>query len=167
MAKTEALAHKQNTAKFAVKGSNFNAEDDGLKLPAVSSADSLESLASTSSPAPSPTLQAKKSSDNTTGKLGSPPMLVNEDIEAARNEWLFNPPSFMIEGIKTLLIDERDLPMALAFFNIIVTTLPAAAAVFYLQSHVFGLIYVVTNLITYQERFILGAAALISSFTPP
>ncbi|EKX47855.1 hypothetical protein GUITHDRAFT_69166 [Guillardia theta CCMP2712] len=62
----------------------------------------------------------------------------------------------MIEGIKTLLIDERDLPMALAFFNIIVTTLPAAAAVFYLQSHVFGLLYVVTNLITYQERFILG-----------
>merc|ERR1712166_768259 len=80
---------------------------------------------------------------------------VNRDINAQRNEYLFEPPA-LSRWLDTAIQDPRDKPIACLFFNISVMTLPAAAVVFYLQSWKVGLVYLVLNLLTFQERFILG-----------
>ena len=80
------------------------------------------------------------------------------DISAARMEYYFKPPSFLIPWLTTLIKDKRDLPILYMLLNIGLTTLPAAAAVFSFcrGSHVLGFSYWITNTVLFQERFLLG-----------
>lgn len=82
--------------------------------------------------------------------------LVSKDINATRNEYLFETPAFITKWLLTAIVDVRDLPITFLFFNITCMTIPAAALIFYLNDWRIGLLYFVTNLLTFQERFILG-----------
>jgi len=82
--------------------------------------------------------------------------LVSKDINATRNEYLFSTPAVITRWLHNAVNDPRDLPIAFLFFNVTLITLPAAAAVFYIADWRVGLLYFVTNLLTFQERFILG-----------
>lgn len=82
--------------------------------------------------------------------------LKNTDLTAKRNEWYFNPPSFLDKELRKLVANERDLPLLYTFFNITFMTLPAALLVFYFQSNTVGFIYYLANTLLFQERFILA-----------
>lgn len=73
--------------------------------------------------------------------------LAHLDLQAVRHEYLFGLPSSLASRLTGLLRDKRDLPLALAFMNMLVMALPAAAAlhVFKVQSHAVGLAYVLVN----------------------
>jgi len=73
--------------------------------------------------------------------------LVNKDLCAVRKEYLFSLPSSMLEGLTALLRNKRDIPLALAFINMLLLAVPAAALlhVFRVQSHVVGLAYMLGN----------------------
>lgn len=73
--------------------------------------------------------------------------LVDQDLTAVRKEYLFSLPSSCLDGLAGLLKDPRDVPLALAFMNMLVLALPAAVLlhVFRVQSHAVGLAYVLLN----------------------
>ena len=71
-------------------------------------------------------------------------------------EWLLTPPRSVQRAIARLLCDERDLPIALLFVNVLCLTVPAVAAVFLARSHALGLAYLVANTALLQERFTLA-----------
>ena len=55
-----------------------------------------------------------------------------------------------------MIKDHRDLPMLYMLFNVVVTTIPAAAVVFACGSNWLGLAYWICNMALFQERFIIG-----------
>lgn len=73
--------------------------------------------------------------------------LVDQDLTAVRKEYLFSLPSSCLDGLAGLLKDPRDVPLALAFMNMLVLALPAAVLlhVFRVQSHAVGLAYFLVN----------------------
>ena len=78
------------------------------------------------------------------------------DLTAPRNEWLITPPAPVTAYLKRIIKEERDLPIAYLFLNVICMTLPAAAAVFYARSNILGLAYMLCNTLLFQERFTLA-----------
>ena len=77
------------------------------------------------------------------------------DLTAPRNEWLITPPAPVTAYLKRIIKEERDLPIAYLFLNVICMTL-AAAAVFYARSNILGLAYMLCNTLLFQERFTLA-----------
>lgn len=74
--------------------------------------------------------------------------LVNQDLSAVRNEYLFGLPGRWLNSkLADLLRDKRDVPLALAFMNMLVLAVPAAVClhVFKVQSHAVGLAYMLLN----------------------
>lgn len=73
--------------------------------------------------------------------------LAKQDLQAVRKEYLFGLPSSWCTRLAQLLRDERDVPLALAFMNMLVMTLPAAVLlhVFKVQSHAVGVAYVLIS----------------------
>ena len=67
--------------------------------------------------------------------------ILEHDMHAARNEWLLTPPKAIQGVLRALLWDERDMPLAFVFVNVLLLTLPAAVAVFSAQSHALGCLY--------------------------
>jgi hypothetical protein len=88
--------------------------------------------------------------------------LAKQDLKAVRNEYLFGLPSSWTTRLAKLLRDERDVPLALAFMNMLVMTLPAAVLlhVFKVQSHAVGLAYV---LISYALFLQVGGGSVVGS----
>jgi hypothetical protein len=80
----------------------------------------------------------------------------NVDAKAKRQEYYFRPPAMLNNLLLQSVIDHRDLPIAYLFFNICTVTMPAAALVFYMQSHLLGFVYWILNLLLFHERFILA-----------
>merc|ERR1719387_559765 len=64
----------------------------------------------------------------------------NSDLKAARNEYLWTLP-FLENTIKSLLRDERDLPLVWLQLNIVTMLLPAAVVVFWVQMNVESSLY--------------------------
>ena len=113
-------------------------------------------------------------------------VLNTHDLTAKRNEWILTPPAPVVKYLKHILKEERDLPIghglysALADFlllnwphtstcsdvrvydtayllvNVTCMTLPAAALVLYVGSNWLGFAYMLSNLLLFQERFILA-----------
>jgi hypothetical protein len=85
----------------------------------------------------------------------------NSDLTANRNEYLFSLP-FLVDKIKPLMKDERDLPLVWLQINIVTMLLPAAVLVFWVNMNVesslycflCGVAYFVL-LVVFEERFIL------------
>jgi hypothetical protein len=88
--------------------------------------------------------------------------LAKQDLQAVRKEYLFGLPSSWTTRLAQLLRDERDVPLALAFMNMLLMTLPAAVLlhVFKVQSHAVGLGYV---LISYALFLQVGGSRVVGS----
>ena len=87
--------------------------------------------------------------------------LAQQDLQAVRHEYIFGLPRSLSNRLAGLLRDERDLPLALAFMNMLVLALPAAAAlhVFKVQSHAVGLAYMLVNYALFLQASPTGLAA--------
>lgn len=82
----------------------------------------------------------------------------NVDLSAARNEFLFCMPKHVESWCLPLLQDKRDLPILYLFFNVTVTVLPAALALYCLPawSHILGPAYLAATDVLFLERFLLA-----------
>lgn len=90
--------------------------------------------------------------------------VVNADLTAPRNEYLFRTP-LLVTALTPLLKDERDVPMLCLTLNIMQIVLPGMALVYYVNltdhalplfvRHLVGVAYVLMLLLGFQERFTL------------
>ena len=80
------------------------------------------------------------------------------DLSAQRNEFHFKLPKWLEHLCLPLLQDKRDLPILYLFFNVAVTVLPAAVALYFLPawSSVLGPVYLVAIDVFFLERFLLA-----------
>eukprot|EP00802_Teleaulax_amphioxeia_P013124 Tamp_13172.p1 GENE.Tamp_13172~~Tamp_13172.p1 ORF type:complete len:390 (+),score=114.23 Tamp_13172:56-1171(+) len=98
-----------------------------------------------------------KSVDSASSGAMPPKVVYNQhDLTAKRNEWHVTPPGPLNALMKSLIKEERDLPIAYLLLNVMCMTLPAAAAVFYVGSNWLGLAYMLSNILLFQERFTLA-----------
>lgn len=83
--------------------------------------------------------------------------IVNKDMTSTRWEYYFEPPAAAKQWLLSQLKDERDAPMAYLIFDICITAVPAAVALFLAPrpSHWLGLLYVAMNTVLFLQRFIL------------
>lgn len=79
------------------------------------------------------------------------------DDRAARQEYLFTPPAPVIAFLRRSLVDQRDLPLAYLLWDMCVTTVPAAAALWAwpCRSHLVGAVYLLATYAAYLQRFML------------
>jgi len=84
--------------------------------------------------------------------------VIYTDLEKPRAEWYFNPPAVVVNWCKANVVDQRDLPIAWLFWNMVTTTVPAALLLLFVlpQSHLLGAVYFVGSFLAYLQRFILG-----------
>ena len=85
------------------------------------------------------------------------------DATAIRREFVFSPPSFLRPILRAMLADPRDEPLLYLLLNVLLTTVPAAAAVYRLTAaasgpypHLIGAAYLAVNYCTFLQRFLLG-----------
>lgn len=80
------------------------------------------------------------------------------DLLAARNEFLFRPPSCLQLQWQSLLQDQRDLPIFYLLFNVTFTVLPAAIALCALPAWtpLLGPLYLAVAYVLFLERFLLA-----------
>ena len=80
-----------------------------------------------------------------------------QDLDALRKEFLLAPPCWAGRAIASTLADQRDLPVAYLFLNILALVVPAAAAVFMLPpSHVVGATYFAAAYSSFITRFLVA-----------
>lgn len=85
------------------------------------------------------------------------------DAAAPREEFCFAPPAAWHKPLARLLEDPRDLPILYLYLNVLLTTVPAAAALFWAfppatrpLPHLLGLVYLLANYIVFLARFMLS-----------
>ena len=85
------------------------------------------------------------------------------DANALRREFVFGPPSCLRHALRSALADPRDEPLLYLLLNILLTTAPAAVAVYSLTAavsrpwaHAIGAAYLAANYATFLQRFLLG-----------
>lgn len=85
------------------------------------------------------------------------------DVDALRAEFLFAPPVRLHKPLAALLEDSRDLPILFLYLNVLLTTVPAAVALFCFfptatrpLPHWLGAAYLVANCVAYLGRFMLS-----------
>ena len=80
------------------------------------------------------------------------------DLSGQRNEFLFKMPNGLEKLCLPLLQDKRDLPILYLFFDVAVTVLPAALALYCLPawSSLLGPAYLAAIDILFLERFLLA-----------
>ena len=77
------------------------------------------------------------------------------DILGRRCEYLFRVP--VLSGrAERWLRDRRDLPILHLYLDVLLCTLPSAAAVFWWHSHALGLLHVAVNYGLFLERFLVA-----------
>lgn len=81
-----------------------------------------------------------------------------QDVSAERREFYFDLPACLANTLQPLLKDQRDLPVLSLFYNVSVTVVPAAAAVFSIPawSHLSGPAYLVCSYVLFLERYLLA-----------
>lgn len=77
------------------------------------------------------------------------------DLAAGRGEYLFKVPLLSVWAERWLR-DSRDLPVLHLYLDILLCTLPSAAAVCCWQSHALGLLHVAVNYVLFLERFLVA-----------
>mmetsp|Transcript_126889 Transcript_126889/g.353321 ORF Transcript_126889/g.353321 Transcript_126889/m.353321 type:complete len:383 (-) Transcript_126889:299-1447(-) len=90
--------------------------------------------------------------------------VVNTDLKAARNEYHFRTP-LIVTALSSLLKDPRDVPMLCLMLNIVQVVVPGLVLLYGINMYVpqlpllvrnlAGLLYVVSNVLLFQERFTL------------
>lgn len=107
--------------------------------------------------------------------LGAAPSLLHEpaaarlraaaaaDAAAPRADFLWAPPCWLHKPLASLLEDPRDLPILFLLLNVLLTTAPAAAALFALfppaarpLPHWLGAAYLLASFAAYLARFMLS-----------
>lgn len=85
------------------------------------------------------------------------------DAAAPREEFLFAPPAALHKPLAALLADPRDLPILFLYLNVLLTTAPAAAALFTAfppatrpLPHWLGAAYLLASYAAYLARFMLS-----------
>ncbi|KAI3434847.1 hypothetical protein D9Q98_002901 [Chlorella vulgaris] len=85
------------------------------------------------------------------------------DAAAARAEFLWAPPAALHKPLAGLLEDPRDLPILFLYLNVLLSTAPAVAALFWgfpaatrPLPHLLGATYLVANYVAYLGRFMLS-----------
>ena len=79
------------------------------------------------------------------------------DIRAARKEYLFPLPAWAARLVVGNLKDPRDEPVAILYFNVILTAVPIASALYAAPaSHVFGALYLVCLYALFLTRFLVA-----------
>lgn len=80
------------------------------------------------------------------------------DLSAQRNEFHFKLPKWLEDLCWPRLQDKRDLPICYLLFDVAVTVLPAALALYYLPawSSVLGPAYLAVTDVLFLERFLLA-----------
>lgn len=85
------------------------------------------------------------------------------DASAPRCEFHFAPPAALHKPLAALLEDPRDLPILFLYLNVLLTTAPAAAALFAAfppatrpLPHWLGAAYLLANYVLYLARFMLS-----------
>jgi hypothetical protein len=85
------------------------------------------------------------------------------DAAAPRQEFLVAPPLCLHKRLASLLEDPRDLPILFLYLNVLLTTGPAAAALFWgfpaasrPLAHWLGAAYLILNYAAYLARFMLS-----------
>ena len=85
------------------------------------------------------------------------------DASARRREFAFCPPACLRPALRNMLADTRDEPLLYLLVNVLLTTVPAAVAVFWLCAkvstpwgHCLGAVYLAANYVTFLQRFLLG-----------
>ena len=80
------------------------------------------------------------------------------DLSRQRNEFFFKMPKSLEKMCLPLLLDERDLPILCLFFDVTVTVLPAALALYLLPawSSILGPAYLAATDVLFLERFLLA-----------
>ena len=82
---------------------------------------------------------------------------MQNDLVGARREFLFRPPQWLQRLIIPAVADKRDVPVAFLLSNILLLTLPAAAAVFLApESNLLGAAYIVANYVLLFPRFVVS-----------
>jgi hypothetical protein len=80
--------------------------------------------------------------------------LAQLDLDAQRSEYLFRVPGGRL--LCSLLVDERDEPIAHLLANQLLIVVPAALLLFrYCHSHWLGLAYLLANYALFLQRFML------------
>ena len=79
------------------------------------------------------------------------------DIRAARKEFVFPLPAWAARLVVSNLKDPRDEPVAILYFNVILTILPIASALYAAPaSHFFGALYLVCLYALFLTRFLVA-----------
>jgi hypothetical protein len=85
------------------------------------------------------------------------------DAVAARAEFLWAPPAALHKPLAGLLEDPRDLPILFLYLNVLLSTAPAVASLFWgfpaaarPLPHLLGAAYLVANYVAYLGRFMLS-----------
>ena len=79
------------------------------------------------------------------------------DIRAARKECLFPLPAWAARIVISNLKDPRDEPVATLYFNVMLTAVPTASAMYAAPaSHLFGALYLVCLYALFLTRFLVA-----------
>lgn len=81
---------------------------------------------------------------------------VERDVRAVRNEYLFDIPVRARKELVGLLIDPKDIPLALLLSNIVVLVLPCAFLVASSGSHILGGLFLLVNYVIFLQRFLVA-----------
>ena len=80
---------------------------------------------------------------------------VSKDIDARRREFVFRLPT-VERWLAPKLCDQRDRPVLHVLANVLLITVPSAAAVFAVSGHLFGLGYLILNYVLLLQRFLVA-----------
>lgn len=79
------------------------------------------------------------------------------DIRAARKEFVFPLPAWAARLVVSNLKDPRDEPVAVLYFNVVLTTVPMASALYAAPaSHLFGALYLFSLYAIFLTRFLVA-----------
>ena len=79
------------------------------------------------------------------------------DIRAARKECVFPLPAWAARLVVSNLKDPRDEPVAVLYFNVILTAVPIASALYAAPaSHLVGALYLVSLYALFLTRFLVA-----------
>lgn len=81
-----------------------------------------------------------------------------KDLAAKRREYYFALPGFLRDRVQLLLQTQDDLPILFLLWNVSITTLPIAVAVFSIPawSHILGPLYLICSYVLFLERYLLA-----------
>ena len=79
------------------------------------------------------------------------------DVDAARHEYIVPPSALLIQRLRLIVADERDLPLVYLLINVTATVVPLVMVlILSTPSHAYGIAYLATVFGLYLQRFMLA-----------